>query len=391
MADNGEKIAIAAIGASAGGIEALTAFLGAVPERSGIAYLVLVHMGLNRDSKLAEVLGKHSKIPVHLTENGAAIRPDVVYVAPPGFDMLVRDRSLIVQPRDESVHPQRPVDDLFESVAAQVHEGAVCIVLSGSGTNGTAGIRTAKAEGGLIVAQEPSSARFPGMPRSAIASGLVDLVMSPAEMPQAVIDFMRHPYVQLTNVGDGGHPEQQLASVLALLKTRTNHDFRGYKKRTLTRRVFRRMGLRRIDKIEEYLQLLRVQPEEVKALVGDLLISVTGFFRDAEAWEELDENVIRPLVRERESDLPIRVWVPACATGEEAYTVAMLLLERCEEEKKTSTSRSSRRMPISAPWPRRARRSIPPPLSPECHRNGCDASSINRTIPSASRKSCANW
>jgi two-component system CheB/CheR fusion protein len=334
MANNKPQLPIVAIGASAGGIEALTEFLAAVPEKSGCAYIILVHMATNPESKLAEVLGHHSKVGVKLARDGMELVADTVYVAPAGFDATVRNSALIVRERDEDVQPQRPVDNLFESVAMEAHECAVCIVFSGTGTNGTAGIRTVKAEGGLIIAQEPSTARFPGMPRSAIASGLVDLVLPPPKIPQMLLDFLHHPYLKLAQEDEAAQPERQLASVLALLKTRSNHDFRGYKKRTLTRRVFRRMGLRRIDRIEDYLQVLRTQPEEVKALVSDLLISVTGFFRDPEAWEELDEHVIRPLIQERDSDVPIRIWVPACATGEEAYTIAMLVLERSEEAQK---------------------------------------------------------
>ncbi len=324
---------VVAIGASAGGIEALVAFLGAVPEKSGMAFLVLLHTKATSDSKLVEVLAAEARVAVKFAKTGLNIEPDTVYVAPPAFDMVVRGGALIIEPRDDSVHPQRPVDNLFESVAEELRECGICIVMSGTGTNGTAGIRNAKAHGALVIAQEPATATFPGMPRSAIASGMVDVVLAPADMPQALLDYIQHPYLkfeQIANVGEGPS-DSELTPVLALLKTRANHDFRGYKKKTLMRRVFRRMGLRHVDRIEDYVQILRGEPEEVRALRGDLLISVTGFFRDAPGWDELADRVVRPLVQRRDSDTPIRVWVPACATGEEAYTIAMLIFECCQE------------------------------------------------------------
>lgn len=341
MAKRPDQFPIVAIGASAGGIEALNAFLGAVPADSGMAYVILLHMPLDLDSKIAEVLGAHIEVPVKFAKTGVSMRPNTVYVAQPGFDVVVRDGSFIAQQRNENVHPQRPVDNLFESIAVDVHEFTIAIILSGTGTNGTAGVRAVKADGGLVIAQDPASTRFPGMPRSAIASGFVDMVLAPAAMPRAIMDYVRHPYIT-RKVDDGDESEhtkdresdRQLSSVLALIKTRSNHDFRGYKKRTLTRRVYRRMGLRRVDTIDDYLLILRNEPDELKSLVGDLLISVTGFFRDPEAWQELDERVVTPLVQERDPDVPVRIWVPACATGEEAYTVAMLLLERCRDSQK---------------------------------------------------------
>jgi two-component system, chemotaxis family, CheB/CheR fusion protein len=339
MAKKTDQFPIVAIGASAGGIEALNAFLGAVPADSGMAYVILLHMPLNDDSKITDVLGAHIELPVKFAKTGVSMQPNTVYVAQPGFDVVLRDGSFIAHERDDSIHPQRPVDNLFESIAADVHERAIAIILSGTGTNGTAGIRAIKAEGGLVIAQSLSSTRFPGMPRSAIASGFVDLVLAPAAMPRAILDYASHPYMSREVVDDDEsskdrESDRQLSSVLALIKTRCNHDFRGYKKRTLTRRIFRRMGLRRVDTVPDYLLILRNEPEELKALVGDLLISVTGFFRDPEAWQELDERVITPLVQERDPDVPVRIWVPACATGEEAYTIAMLLLERCRSSQK---------------------------------------------------------
>lgn len=336
MTRRDDKFPIVAIGASAGGIEAIGAFLSTLPDDTGIAYLVLLHMAADPNSKLLDVLASETRVPIKLADTGDKIEPNNIYVAPPGSDLIVRQGACIVRPRVEDIHPQRPVDDLFESVAADAQERGICIIMSGTGTNGTAGIRNAKAAGCLVIAQDPASARFASMPRSAIASGMVDVVLAPTEMPQALLDYIQHPYLrfeQIVNLTEGPS-DSQVTPVLALLRTRANHDFRGYKKRTILRRVFRRMGLRRIDRLEDYVQVLRGEPKEVKALVGDLLISVTGFFRDAAGWEELNERVIRPLVQECGSDEPMRAWVPACATGEEAYTVAMLMLEACLDAQK---------------------------------------------------------
>jgi len=186
MTTKAEQFPIAAIGASAGGIEALKDLLAALPAESGVACLILLHMSADPHSKIVEVLGGHIRAAIKLAETGMTVERHKVYVTPPGFDLTVQNGVLTVSPKDETQHPQRPVDNLFESLARDVHEHAICVVLSGTGTNGTAGLRLAKAEGALIIAQEPATARFTGMPRSAIASEMVDLVLPPHEIPHRI-------------------------------------------------------------------------------------------------------------------------------------------------------------------------------------------------------------
>jgi PAS domain S-box-containing protein len=225
-----------------------------------------------------------------------------------------------------------PVDVLFSSLAADQRERAIAIVLSGTGSNGTEGLKEIRAEGGMSLVQATETAKFDGMPRSAISAGMADHILAPAEMPEVLLAYIRHGYVSAPVEIEATSPDggATLAQVLELLRARGGHDFRGYKHSTLGRRVHRRMGLRNIETLDEYLGELRVNPDEVVTLAGDLMISVTGFFRDAEAWKALAELVIAPIIAERESGASIRIWTPACSTGEEAYSVAMLVMEQAE-------------------------------------------------------------
>jgi two-component system CheB/CheR fusion protein len=223
------------------------------------------------------------------------------------------------------------VDSFFRSLAEDQGERAIAIVLSGTGTNGSLGLRFIKAEGGIAIAQDPETAAFQGMPRSAIGTGIVDLVLPPEKIPDALVSIARHPYVrEPAKVAQEATPEEQLGALLMLVRARSKRDFSSYKKSTLLRRIHRRMGLHRIDSLGNYIERLRSDPHEIKALAADLTINVTGFFRDPDAWKALAENVIAPLVQERPADSTIRVWVPGCSTGEEAYSIAILVTEQAE-------------------------------------------------------------
>ena len=206
-------------------------------------------------------------------------------------------------------------------------------MLSGTGTNGALGLRQIKAEGGIAIAQDPETAAHAGMPQSAIATGVVDLVLPPEKIPEALLDLVRHPYVRRPEVVE--QRDVELSALLDLLQRHTKLDFRPYRKGTLLRRTHRRMGLHRIESVDEYFRRLQGDPQEVRALARDLTINVSGFFRDPQAWSELDKKVIAPLVQERAAKASIRIWVPGCATGEEAYSVAMLIAERADKAGKS--------------------------------------------------------
>ncbi|OJW23660.1 MAG: hypothetical protein BGO49_03170 [Planctomycetales bacterium 71-10] len=321
---------VVGVGASAGGLEAYTEFLRACPADPGMAFVFVQHLPPDRESMLVELLARQTHMPVLEVEDGRQIEPDHVYVIRPGHTLTVRDGRLRLGPVLAARGHGRPVDDFFRSLAEEQQQRAVAVVFSGMGSNGTAGAQAVKAVGGLVIAQEPESAKFPGMPRSLIDAHLPDYILRPSEVPEALIRYASQPYA----AGDGGEPtprdEQVLADVLAVLRARTRHDFAGYRKPTLLRRVRRRMGLGQFASMVDYVRALRQTPAEVAALADDLLIHVTGFFRDPEAWEALREKVVDPLAVERSDGAEVRCWVAACATGEEAYSLAMLLVEAAE-------------------------------------------------------------
>jgi two-component system CheB/CheR fusion protein len=322
---------VVGIGASAGGLEAYTEFLQAAPVDAGIAYVLVQHLPPDRETLLVELLARETRMPVLHAEHGQAVLPDHVFVIRPGHTLTIRDGHLWLGPELAARGHGRPVDDFFRSLAEEQQQRAVAVVFSGMGSNGSAGAQAVKAVGGLVVAQDPETARYPAMPRSVIDAHLADLILRPAEVPEALVRYARQPYAAADGVAAATpRDEQALADVLAVLRTRTRQDFSGYRKPTLLRRVRRRMGLCQAASMAEYVRALRQTPAEVTALANDLLIHVTGFFRDPEAWTVLQEKVIDPLVVERPDRGEIRCWVAACATGEEAYSLAMLLVEAAE-------------------------------------------------------------
>jgi two-component system CheB/CheR fusion protein len=325
---------VVGIGASAGGIEALIRLFEAMPSDSGMAFLVVMHLDPTRESGLTHVLGQHSAMTVAEAADGMAIEPDHIYVIAPNSSLTVDDGRLRMTEPTERRGVRYPVDRLFESLAKHRRERAICIVLSGSGSDGTEGLKEVKAQGGCILVQDPSTARFDSMPRSAIAANLADQVIAPEHMPDVLMRYIRHAYIAGSEVVDETTNDPSIDPVLALLKSRAGQDFRLYKRSTLTRRIHRRMGLNNLHTLAEYVEFLRTRPAEIETLIKDLMINVTGFFRDPEAWTALDETVLAPLVDERDSGAAVRLWIPACATGEEAYSLAMLLVDRAEAANK---------------------------------------------------------
>jgi two-component system CheB/CheR fusion protein len=326
---------VVGIGASAGGIEAASEFLDAMKPDSGVAFVFIQHLPPDHESMMAEILGRRTAMPVRQVEDGMPVEPDHVYVIRPGHVLTIRDGRLHLGPKLGSPRAaNRPVDDFFKSLAEEQRERAVCVVLSGMGSNGTAGAPAVKAVGGLCVAQDPETAQYPSMPRHLIDAGYADYIARPADLPDVLLAYARSHYAtggREASAADIVQREQQhLREILAILRTRTRQDFTGYKKPTLLRRVQRRMGLTRLGGIADYARHLRQSPSEVTALADDLLIHVTGFFRDPEAWEALREKVVVPLVEGREAGGPVRAWVAACSSGEEAYSLAMLLMEESE-------------------------------------------------------------
>ena len=325
-------VSIVALGASAGGIEALGQFFDAMPSDSGMAFVAVLHLDPTHESQLAHILSQRTAMPVLEIEDGMAIERDRVYVIAPNASLEVRDAHLRLSEPQVPRGQRRPVDILFASLAEERQERAIAIVLSGTGTNGTHGLKAVKGAGGCVLVQDPRTARFDGMPRSAIDAGLADHVLDPGAMPEVLMRLSRHRYFADPDgiTGSDGAGDSKLDPIIAMLRTREGRDFRHYKRGTLGRRVHRRMGLKKINALEEYIELLRADPAEAAALVKDLMISVTSFLRDPEAWEALVAGVLAPLAAERDDGAPVRMWVAGCSTGEEAYTLAMLMMEQAD-------------------------------------------------------------
>lgn len=325
-------VPVVGIGASAGGIEALSRFFDVMPTDTGCAFVVVLHLDPKRESELARVLSAHTTMPVVQVEEGMRLAANHVYVIAPDTDLKVSGGGLHVSRPAEPRGHRHPVDVLFSSLAVDQHQRAIAIVLSGTGSDGTEGLRDIRAEGGMSLVQSPETAKFDGMPRSAISADMADHVLAPEKMPETLLAFLSHGYVAAPAEIEATSPNGKatLSQVLELLRARGGHDFHSYKHSTLGRRVHRRLGLRNIETLDEYFEELRTNSDEVATLIGDLMISVTGFFRDADAWKVLADRVIAPMVAERETGASIRVWTPACSTGEEAYSLAMLVTEHAE-------------------------------------------------------------
>lgn len=323
---------IVAIGASAGALDALKKFFNAMPAQSGIAFIVIVHLDPTHTSHLPELLGQQTTMPVSQVQDVESVSPNHVYLIPPNKLMTLQGSCLHLEEATARPHIPMPIDHFLSSLAANQQDRAVGIILSGTGSDGTLGLKEIKAAGGLVMAQQPDTAAYDGMPTNAIATGLVDRVLPVEAMPTALLDYIEHAglHGDTPSPVDTDQQPEQLHELLALLRIQGGHDFRCYKKGMLLRRIQRRMTLGHIASVGEYIRQVRDTPAELQALVQDLLISVTAFFREPDAWEVFATEVIPSLVSAKPAGTPIRVWVAGCATGEEAYSIGMLLLEHLD-------------------------------------------------------------
>jgi two-component system CheB/CheR fusion protein len=325
MASN---LAIVGIGASAGGVEALEAFFRAVPDDNGMAFVVVTHLDPNRESMLAEILGRATRMPVANARDGEPVEAQHVYVLPSGAVLTIRDGRLRLRQTGSANHERTPVDLFFSSLAEDQAEHAIGLVLSGGGSDGTLGLKAIKENGGLTIAQGSNLTRprFSEMPASAVAAGFVDLLLAVEEIPARLLAYVRD-----WGAFDPAKPSDALSRIYALLRSRTGHDFSQYKDKTFLRRVQRRMQVVQTAKLDGYVERLQKEPDEVSALFRDLLIGVTNFFRDLVPFRALETVVIPKLLEGKGADDEVRVWVPGCATGEEVYSIAILLREQMDE------------------------------------------------------------
>ena len=321
---------VVGIGSSAGGLEALEELFENIPTDTGMAYVVISHQHPGHVSLLPELLGRCSAMPVAEAKDGEALEPNHVYVNPPGAHLGLMNGRLEVLEQSPTDKPALLIDLFFRSLAADQRERAVCIVLSGTGTDGTLGLRAVKGELGMAMAQDVDSARFSGMPASAIATALVDFVSTPAAMP-AQLEAYARGLARLRPIFEGAsrRPDvaEPLQKIFMLLRAHTGHDFSSYKQSTMLRRIERRMAAHHLEKPADYVRLLQENPQEIETLFRELLIVVTSFFRDPDVFKRLSEKVLPELMEQLPTPYTFRVWVAGCGTGEEAYSLAILLRE----------------------------------------------------------------
>ncbi len=324
--EGGAHFPVVAIGASAGGLEAFRTLLAALPADSGMAFILVQHLAPDHTSMMVELLSPHTALSVLEAREGMRLEPDCVYFIPPGHYLVLRSGELHLSRPQVSQLVRMPFDILLQSLAEEFAERAVCIVLSGTATDGSIGARAIKEMGGLVIAQDPDEAEYDGMPRSAIATGAVDLVLPLAKMPDALAKYGGHRYVRSGDADAAPSMGEGLIEIIDLLRKKTSHDFALYKEGTLGRRIERRMALAGIENSTRYLELLTKDPAELQSLANDLFINVTRFFRDVQGFDLLAEKIVPELVRAQPPTRPLRIWVAGCSTGDEAYSIAMLLL-----------------------------------------------------------------
>ena len=326
------------IGASAGGLEALQQFFSCMPPNSGLSFVVVQHLSPDYKSLMADILSKHTEMQVYQAENDMAIEADTVYLIPPKKFMTIKGGKLILTDY-APVTLNHPIDIFFASLAEEKREHSIVVVLSGTGTDGTNGVKFVKEYGGLVIAQAPESAKFDGMPRSVISTGLADFVLSPEEIAEEILNFSNTPALlrplrsdaPLSEEESPFSEEETLSHIYTILKNASGIDFTYYKRSTILRRIERRMLVTHSATLTEFAHLLGDSAEEVQTLVKEILIGVTNFFREPAFFEKLKYNAIYKIVERAKEEEPIRVWSAGCSTGEEAYSIAILFREVMEE------------------------------------------------------------
>ena len=328
---NEEQPIIIGIGASAGGLEALQQFFRQMPGNSGLSFVVVQHLSPDYKSLMADILGKHTEMTVVQAENEMIIRPDTVYLIPPKNNMTLKDGRLLLK---EFIPGKlnHSIDVFFTSLAEEKREKAIAVVMSGTGTDGTNGIKAIKENGGLVIVQKPDTAKFDGMPRSAINTGLADFILSPEDTVDEILNFSSNPTIIKLHEKDVlFSDEETFIQIYSLLKKASGIDFTNYKRTTVLRRIERRMVVTHSVSLAEYVKLLALDAEESSTLAREILIGVTNFFRDPDFFEKLKQEAVYNIVKRADENDSIRIWSAGCSTGEEAYSLAILFSEVMEE------------------------------------------------------------
>jgi two-component system CheB/CheR fusion protein len=325
------------IGASAGGLEAFKVLLENLPVHTGLSFVIIQHLAAGQESMLTDILSRFTNIPVQTVEDKTRVQPDHVYVIPPGATMTMDNKVLKLNLKGRST---KPIDAFLISLAEDLKSQSIGIILSGTGSDGTEGLRAIKAQGGITFAQSPESAQYPAMPQSAISADAADFVLPPEKIAEKLPAIAKNPQLVYSELeakegmetkGAVAKKETGSAAVFSMLKAAFNVDFSHYKETVVNRRVNRRMVINNMEKMADYVEFLRTHPNELEALYNDMLIGVTSFFREPETFEALKESVFPEILKKRISKDPIRVWIPGCSTGEEAYSFAIAIQEYMDE------------------------------------------------------------
>lgn len=330
-----DKFPVVGIGASAGGLDALKKMFSALPSKTGMAFVLVQHLDPTHDSALVDLMSNYAHIKVVQVKDGMILEPDQLHIIPPNKDMgIINGKLQLMEPI--APHGLRlPINFFLNNLAKDQGENSICIILSGFGTDGSIGLKAVKAEGGMVIVQDPLTATSEGMPQSAIKTGMVDFILSPEDIPEKLISYVSSSRISIKKIVS---PEEETINVmnkiLMLIRNRKGHDFSLYKESTVNRRIARRINIHQIEKLSEYLLYLRENPHEIDILFNELLINVTHFFRDMNAFNSL-KNALKKLMDEKSDYDSIRVWVPGCSTGEEVYSIAIIIKELMEESGKT--------------------------------------------------------
>lgn len=337
-----EDFPIVGIGASAGGLDAYIQLISKMPIDTGMAFVLVQHLDPTHPSLSVEIISKSTKLPIEEVKHGTRIKPNHVYVIPPNHNMEIRDRVLKLSARNETPGQNMTINYFFQSLARSEKSRAIGVVLSGTGTDGTKGLSAIRSEGGVTFAESPKSAKYKGMPESAIDAGVVDFILRPKEITKRLTKMAKAPDLDLQkkivlpedffkDTQEQPHLNSDLHTIFGLLRARTKIDFTDYKQTTIKRRIERRMIVQRTKTLQDYVKYLHVHQEEIHALFNDILINVTDFFRDPDSFKALANHVFPALVKNRPAGTPIRIWVPGCSTGEEVYSIAISLFEFLNE------------------------------------------------------------
>ena len=326
---------VVGIGASAGGLEAFEQFFSHLPADNGMAFVLVPHLSPDHKSMMVDLLKRYTAMEICEAREGMEVKPNRVYIIPPNRDLAIANNLLLLQAPTEQHGVRHPIDFFFRSLAQDQGDRSICIVLSGTGTEGAIGLRAVKGEGGLVLAQDPKDAKYDGMPASAIATGLVDHVLPAAKMPEVLLRYSKvaaaRPARPLARAEE--RPTESLQKIYTIIRAQTGHDFTLYKQSTVLRRIHKRMAIHQIDSFDDYVVYLRSNPREIDVLFNELLIRVTSFFRDPGVYESLAEHAFPQIFGAKQEDSSVRIWAPGCSTGEEAYTLAMLCSEYQREHR----------------------------------------------------------